>query len=163
MGLKDKSQLITTGREADRLSKLAVDVIAQAKGVFRSVLSPHYKTGLVSRSIRSEVGQIETRFLNWDMMKEMASMEYVALEIQSEPQAVVSTPGVLTADHLTTMAQNLTGDVFTVAKFSPPDASELIPEQFDKYTSRYALAVEKATQKALIERVKNSKDESKRS
>ncbi len=56
LNLKDQTEVITVGGLEDRHhGKLSVDIISMKKGVFRSVLSPHYKMGLVSRDIISSM------------------------------------------------------------------------------------------------------------
>ena len=63
LGIRFPEQLINVGPLDDRyMTKLGVDIISQRKGVFRTVLSPHFKSGLVSRSIRNQFGQIGSEF-----------------------------------------------------------------------------------------------------
>ena len=63
LDINHPSQIITVGGLDDRHhGKLSVDILSQRKGVFRSVLSPHLKTGLVSRDITNEFGQIGTEY-----------------------------------------------------------------------------------------------------
>lgn len=95
------------------------------------MLSPHYKTGLVSRNIASPFGQIDTRFLVWDQVLELAVPDAVMLEMATTPERVRTSPGTLTSAQLCTLAEDLVGEVYMIAMFSPQDASDLTPERYE--------------------------------
>jgi len=138
IGLSDPTQIIAVGRDVDRReSRLTVDVISQKKGVFRSALSPHFKTGLISVPIKNEFGQIGTQFRDWTLMKRLAEREEVMYRASLEPETLDPSPGTLTREHLETLARTIAGDVFMVAKFSASDASELTSKGHDHYLQRY--------------------------
>lgn len=90
----------------------------------------------MTKKVKEEDNSFFILILNIDLMREMAYMEYVGLEIQEEQPAVVSVLGVLTRNHLEVLAESLIGESFIVAKFSPPDAAYLISTKFKEYRIR---------------------------
>ena len=68
--LEDFAHLVTFSVKDHKVdSKIKIDVISMPQGVFRTALSPHKKTGLVSRNIRGVLGGIDTPFLDWEMIR----------------------------------------------------------------------------------------------
>lgn len=76
--IQSPEQLITVGPLEERfMTKMGVDIISQRKRVFRTVLSPHFKSGLVSRNIKNQFGQIGSEYRVWRFMRKLASREKV--------------------------------------------------------------------------------------
>ncbi len=139
MGIQHPTQLVTMGGMEDRyMAKIAVDVLSQRKGVFRSIMSPHYKSGLVSRNIRNELGQIGTQFRVWYNMRQLASIRQAMNDMLMEPTQLCPDPGTLDKVHLTQMADTLRSEVYMVVKFSPASASKILPEYYEKYRFKYS-------------------------
>lgn len=144
LDISQPPKVITVGGFEDRHpGRLSVDIICQRKGVFRSVLSPHYKTGLVSRDISNEFGHIGAEYRLWGSMRKLASILEVQADIERERARMTPNPGTLTRNDITTLAERLSGVIATIAKFSPHRASDLSSEQYRKYTSRYELVSSK--------------------
>ena len=138
LDLKHPIQIITVGGLEDRHhGKLSVDILSQKNGVFRSVLSPHYKTGLVSRDITNEFGQIGTQYRIWRFMRYLSEIEQVKKDVLKEPEKMRPRPGLLTRRGITKMAEELSGVVKMIAKFSPARTTELEPFRYNKYRNRY--------------------------
>ncbi|MDF1538143.1 MAG: hypothetical protein P1Q69_04490 [Candidatus Thorarchaeota archaeon] len=97
LGLMDPLQLIAIGKDIDQKDrKISVDIISQKKGVFRTTLSPHFKTGLVSIPIRNEFGQIGTEYRIWPYLRAAAEREQVMLKASIDPTSLSPQPGLLT-------------------------------------------------------------------
>jgi hypothetical protein len=139
LGIETPEQLITVGPLEDKfITKLGVDVISHPKGVFRTSLSPHFKTGLVSRSIRNQFGQIGSEYRIWRFMRKLAEQRQVKEDLLQDHRAMKPNPGILMKHHLETLAMHVVGDVSLLLKFSPAVASELTPETYHRYESRYS-------------------------
>jgi hypothetical protein len=139
LGIETPEQLITVGPLEDRfITKLGVDIISHPKGVFRTVLSPHFKTGLVSRSIRNQFGQIGSEYRIWRYMRKLAEQQQVTEDLLQDHKALKPDPGTLTRKHLESLAEQVVGDVSILLKFSPAVASDLTPETYQRYESRYS-------------------------
>ena len=70
-------------------------------------------------------------------MRHLASIEQVKHDVQREPELMQPRPELLTKRLITRMAEELSGVVKMVAKFSPARASELDSSRFVKYSQRY--------------------------
>jgi hypothetical protein len=139
LGIETPEQLITVGPLEDKfITKLGVDVISHPKGVFRTTLSPHFKTGLVSRSIRNQFGQIGSEYRIWRYMRKLAEQQQVREDLLQDHKTMKPNPGILTKHHIETLAKHVVGDVSLLLKFSPAVASELTPETYHRYESRYS-------------------------
>ncbi|MFX1483092.1 MAG: hypothetical protein ACFFCP_07870 [Promethearchaeota archaeon] len=139
LGIEAPEQLITVGTLDDKFNtKLGVDVISHPKGVFRTALSPHYKSGLVSRSIRNQFGQIGSEYRIWRYMRQLAERRQVMDDILQDYKILEPAPGTLSREHLVTLAEHVVGDVSIILKFSPAVASSLTPETYHRYESRYS-------------------------
>ena len=139
LGIETPEQLITVGPLEDKfITKMGVDVISHPKGVFRTTLSPHFKTGLVSRSIRNQFGQIGSEYRIWRYMRKLAERQQVIEDLLQDHRVMRPDPGILTRQHLESLAEQVIGDVSILLKFSPAVASELTPETYHRYESRYS-------------------------
>jgi len=139
LGIQSPEQLITVGPLEDRfMTKMGVDIISQKKGVFRTVLSPHFKSGLVSRNIGNQFGQIGSEFRVWRFMRKLASREQVMEDMLTDHRSMQSNPGTLRYEHLESLAEILRGDVSMLIRFSPGNASGLVPTKYQLYEERYA-------------------------
>jgi len=139
LGIEDHGQLITVGTLADQsITKLGVDVISNPKGVFRTVLSPHFKSGLVSRNIRNQFGQIGSEYRIWRYMRKLAEQQQVIDDILQDYTVMKPNPGILKKEHLESLAERVVGDVSILLKFSPAVASNLTPETYQRYQSQYS-------------------------
>jgi hypothetical protein len=139
LGIETPEQLITVGPLEDRfITKLGVDIVSHPKGVFRTTLSPHFKTGLVSRSIRNQFGQIGPEYRIWRYMRKLAEQQQVREDLLQDQTTMKPNPGILTKHHLETLAKHVVGDVSLLLRFSPAIASELTPETYNRYESRYS-------------------------
>ena len=70
-------------------------------------------------------------------MRHLASIEQVKHDVQREPELMQPRPGLLTKRSINRMAEELSGVVKMIAKFSPARTSELDSEKFIKYRNRY--------------------------
>ena len=139
LGIETPEQLITVGPLEDRfITKMGVDIISHPKGVFRTVLSPHFKSGLASRSIRNQFGQIGSEYRIWRYMRQLANRKQVIDDILQDYRIMKPNPGVLKRTHFESLAEQVVGDVSLLLKFSPAVASELTPETYNRYESRYS-------------------------
>ena len=118
-----------------------MDILSQRKGVFRSVLSPHLKTGLVSRDITNEFGQIGTEYRLWRYMRYLAEIDQVKQDVMREPEKMRPRPGMVTRRAISRMADELSGVVKMVARFSPARTSELTTQKFKNYSQKYKLVL----------------------
>jgi hypothetical protein len=139
LGIEAPEQLISVGPLEDRfITKLGVDIISHPKGVFRTALSPHFKSGLVSRSIRNQFGQIGSEYRIWRYMRQLTNRKQVTDDLLQDYKIMKPDPGVLKRTHLESLAEQVIGDVSLLLKFSPAVASELTPEAYNRYESRYS-------------------------
>jgi hypothetical protein len=139
LGIEASEQLITVGPLEDRfITKMGVDIISHPKGVFRTVLSPHFKSGLASRSIRNQFGQIGSQYRIWRYMRQLANRKQVIDDILQDYRIMKPNPGVLKRVHFESLAEQVVGDVSLLLKFTPAVASELTPETYNRYESRYS-------------------------
>ena len=144
LGVDKLEQLITVGPLEDRyMTKMGVDIISQKKGVFRTVLSPHFKNGLISRNIRNKFGQIGSEFRVWRFMRQLATREQVMEDMLMDRSVMVSDPGVLSRSHLESLAEQTVGDVSMLVRFSPGNASSLTPDKYQRYEESYSNARER--------------------
>ena len=138
LGIESPAQLITVGPLEDRfMTKMGVDIISQPKGVFRTVLSPHFKSGLVSRNIGNQFGQIGSQYRVWRFMRKLASREQVMEDMLTDYREMQANPGTLQREHLETLAELVRGDVSMMIRFSPGNASVLVPAKYHQYEKRY--------------------------
>lgn len=139
LGIEDPGQLVTLGTLEDQIiTKLGVDVISHPKGVFRTVLSPHFKSGLVSRNIRNQLGQIGSEYRIWRYMRKLAEQQQVIDELLQDYKTMKPNPGILKKEHLESLAERVVGDVSILLKISPAAASNLTPETYQRYQSQYS-------------------------
>jgi len=120
------------------MTKMGVDIISQRKGVFRTVLSPHFKSGLVSRSISNVFGQIGSEYRVWRFMRELAQQERVVEDLLEDHWMMKTRPGVLDRKNLDSLAELVRGDVTMLLRFSPATASALEPRKYRIYEERYS-------------------------
>lgn len=143
LGFESEAELISVGGLEDRSDgKLSIDIISQKKGVFRSILSPHYKSGLVSRNIRNEFGQIGTPFRIWRFMKHMAMIPQVRHEVLKNPDSQRPITGILSRENLEDLAEATRAETYMIVKFGPAQASRLSPSKYKTYHNRYSKLTE---------------------
>lgn len=141
LGVNSLEQLITVGPLQDRfVTKMGVDVISRRKGVFRTIMSPHLKSGLVSRNIRNQFGQIGSEYRVWRFMRHLATRQKVMEDIALDRKLMEPNPGVLSRSDLESLAELVVGDVSMLVRFSPGNASSLMPEKYRLYEARYSSA-----------------------
>jgi hypothetical protein len=71
-------------------------------------------------------------------MRKLAEQQQVREDIIHDHKILKPGPGTLTKHHLETLAEQVVGDVSILLKFSPAVASEITPETYQRYESRYS-------------------------
>jgi len=71
-------------------------------------------------------------------MRKLASREQVVEDMLTDHRKMQSNPGILQREHLESLAKLVCGDVSMMIRFSPGDASGLIPAKYLQYEQRYA-------------------------
>ncbi|MHA2178347.1 MAG: hypothetical protein ACXAAO_03985 [Candidatus Thorarchaeota archaeon] len=139
LGIETPEQVITIGALEDQFNtKLGVDVISRPKGVFRTALSPHFKSDLVSRNIRNQFGQIGSEYRVWRYMSRLAERQQVREDLLQDHRIMRPNPGTLNRKHLELLAERVVNDVSMLLKFSAAVVSDLTPETYQHYESLYA-------------------------
>ncbi len=134
LGLEEFSHLIAFSTQDHQMdSKIRTDILSMPQGVFRTALSPHKKTGLISRNIRGPLGGVDTPFMDWGLVKRYSTLEYVAEEIQRYPERHELNPGILTRYDLERLADNLSDEIYMLLKFGQVNMMTLPTESYHEY------------------------------
>ena len=120
------------------MKKIEVDIISQPKRVFRTVLSPQFKSGLVSRSIRNVFGQIGSEYRVWRFMRMFAQRDRVVEDLLEDHWVMKAIPEVLDRRHFDALAETARDDVTMILRFSPANASALEPRKYRIHEEQYS-------------------------
>ena len=71
-------------------------------------------------------------------MRKLASREQVMEDMLTDHREMQTNPGTLRRDQLESLTELTKGDVSMLLRFSPANASGLIPEKYKLYEERYA-------------------------
>jgi len=83
-------------------------------------------------------GQISSECRVWRFMRKLASREQIIEDILDDHREMGPHPSTLRREHLESLAERVKGDVSMLIRFSPANASGLLPQKYQLYKSRYA-------------------------